>query len=732
MTTTMSGPLVGEFRLEGLGPTPLASYLAALGLLRVIGTQADPAAAGRWERDRFHLRTRLGESAIVSFLLSSYQPTPVLSPWNGGSGFGEKDKSSKEVLDQLAGSTDPRLEPYRRAIVAVRSVPPDENKGRFVQHLRNVLPDDAIEWLDAAVVLSGDDPAFPILLGTGGNDGRLDFSANYMQHVTTVLGLKPSKAKQSADRAEGWLRAVLFDEPGPPNVDVSTGQFSPGGSGGPNSAPTGAGKTLTNPWAFVLMIEGTMLFTAAAVRRRGDPRQLAAAPFTFRPAPVGYASATDEKGRGEVWAPLWQAPMSVAAVRALFAESRMSWDGRPATRSEDAVRSLARLQGDRRIGSFVRYVIAERHGQAHAAVPVGRLMTPSSLRPEVDLTASTDRWLDGVRRLGDAITPSLASRLRACEQAVFDLAQREHATHETAERLVGVLGCVADVERVISRSPRYRDSVNPVSRLRAGDWLPFLQPLFDTKEGRIARALASGHDPHAAQPRSASIRALLSGVGASRSGVEWLEQAAVPAAGPVVVRLAEAAIARDRDVFRSVDDDGVATRSIGLATHRGIPLGDLVDFALGRVDTDRLGLLLQALMMLDWRHDPGTNADGPGSGPTSSERAEASTFRPLPAIPAAVAAVLAHGGDPSLLPVPQGLPRMLVAAPRAAAAALSRSLRVAGYRSHVGPIDASTRHGLAATLLLSPPTSLRNHYRATLLDAAGLISPAAARRYELD
>jgi hypothetical protein len=75
---------------------------------------------------------------------------------------------------------------------------------------------------------------------------------------------------------------------------------------------------------------------------------------------------------------------------------------------------------------------------------------------------------------------------------------------------------------------------------------------------------------------------------------------------------------------------------------------------------------------------------------------------------------------------------MLVAAPRAAAAALSRSLRVAGYQSHVGRVDGSAGHRLAATLLLSLTTPPRLHHRATLLDAAGLISPAAARRHELD
>jgi len=44
----MTSPALTRQVLPGLRPEPLASYLAGLGLIRVIGEQADPAVAAAW------------------------------------------------------------------------------------------------------------------------------------------------------------------------------------------------------------------------------------------------------------------------------------------------------------------------------------------------------------------------------------------------------------------------------------------------------------------------------------------------------------------------------------------------------------------------------------------------------------------------------------------------------------------------------------------------------------
>ena len=62
--------------LDGCAPTPLASYLKALGILRLIssdanhvsGRAADPKARGWWENERFHLRTETQPRRLVPVL----------------------------------------------------------------------------------------------------------------------------------------------------------------------------------------------------------------------------------------------------------------------------------------------------------------------------------------------------------------------------------------------------------------------------------------------------------------------------------------------------------------------------------------------------------------------------------------------------------------------------------------------------------------------------------------
>ena len=58
----------------------------------------------------------------------------------------------------------------------------------MVLEFRNRCPDELLPWIDAAIVLAGDDTFFPPMLGTGGNDGRLEFSTNFHQRLLDVIG----------------------------------------------------------------------------------------------------------------------------------------------------------------------------------------------------------------------------------------------------------------------------------------------------------------------------------------------------------------------------------------------------------------------------------------------------------------------------------------------------------------------------------------------------------------
>ena len=105
--------------LGGCAPAPLAQYLKALGILRVVAEQADAHARGWWEGERFRLATMLDAAALSLFLLSHYAPTPLVSPWNRGSGF---YKANDPGLRPLEGSVAIRFAPIRAAIAAARAL----------------------------------------------------------------------------------------------------------------------------------------------------------------------------------------------------------------------------------------------------------------------------------------------------------------------------------------------------------------------------------------------------------------------------------------------------------------------------------------------------------------------------------------------------------------------------------------------------------------------------------
>ena len=143
-----------------------------------------------------------------------------------------------------------------------------------------------VTWLDAVCALTAAGAKFPPLLGTGGNDGRLEFTNNFMQRVVNVID---PETDSPTVRSEKWLRAALFDTRVKDLlVDTPIGQFAPGNAGGPNAATGFAGESVTNPWDYILMLEGALVFSGAVTRRMASTRPgTLSYPFTVRVAEAG-------------------------------------------------------------------------------------------------------------------------------------------------------------------------------------------------------------------------------------------------------------------------------------------------------------------------------------------------------------------------------------------------------------------------------------------------------------
>lgn len=594
-----------EHRLAGCRPEPLGSYLKALGVLRLVAEQADPTAVGHWDTDGFVLVSALDDEELERFFLEQYRPSPLLSPWNNSSGFGPEGAGELHVIET---SEDPRLAPYRAAIEAARAVlvaadAATWSKEQVLTACRSHLPDACVTWMDAAAVLTDGRAVYPPLLGTGGNDGRLEFSRNFHQRVLDVLGLTTS-----GERARGvWLGDALFDlGRGSGMRGRSPGQFDPGAAGGANSAPVGAADSVLNPWDWVLLLEGSLVLASGSARRLGvGSTGRAAAPFTVDASAGGYASASDaENSRGELWAPLWSRPAALGELRRLFAEGRADWRNGHARSGLDLAKAAASLGVDRGIDAFSRHAFVERFGLSTVAVPVGRVVVQE--RKAVAPLAQLDGWLERVRRGGNP-PAAVAAALRSVDRASFDL-----AVHGGGDRLLRVLVQAAQLEQVIGRSSSFRDriGIDPVAGLDAERWVEALDPRERGPEIRLAVCLASGRD--AGTARSGALRSLLGPIEAAGPGRPTWSRRPAPVTGfgtrPVQVVLAAAHARRAvglvgaRRGAEGTDDEGGLLSS--LPAGATADLSDLADLAAGRVDSQRLEDALAACLLLDWPGRP--------------------------------------------------------------------------------------------------------------------------------
>jgi CRISPR-associated protein Csx17 len=567
--------------LPGLRPEPLASYLAGLGLFRVIGEQADENATAAWNQDTLEITTTVED--IPGWLAEEYRPTPVLSPWNNGSGFGPKDKEPLRRISELREHPSPRLAAFRDAISLAESVRADmgdADKSKLVLEFRNRCPDELLPWIDASVVLAGDDTFFPPLLGTGGNDGRLDFSTNFHQRLLEVIGT-PRSALMAGDLLIGTEVEQLAKAP--------IGQFDPAGAGGPGSSKFGAAESLVNPWGYVLFVEGALLFASSASRRNQFAAGRAAMPFTVSTSPDGSASgAANEESRGEVWAPVWSSDLSLPEVKQLFAEARASWRGRPARRAAEFYGATRTLGVARGVERFTRFGLQRRNGLAFAAVPLAPVYVRE--RPEVALAAKLEDWAN---RFGSGDVSTMVGE----GARRFQKAYLEFARDGGPRRLVAMLATLTSLEQAVGRSGRARENSPVRFAPPADEFLPELAKL-EAAELRVAVGLASCATLGDGGPQRALRHLLLpiepNGKWRDTPVISGFGARVLPAvlADVLIWRSRTAPAERNSSVFR-----GVTTFRAGIR----VPADDLHAFAADRLDPETLDTYLRACLALNWR-----------------------------------------------------------------------------------------------------------------------------------
>jgi len=515
-------------RLDGCAPVPLAHYLKALGILRLVAEQADADARGWWQGERFRLATQLDRHALVAFFNARYRPTPFVAPWLKGSGFyQEKDPA----LSPVETSTAARFEPFRHGIaesraflaelaaadVKVRDIKNETKskqlnkaerdalrqaveyrkrlaeadrrfkalKGELIPRVRAVWRGPHRDWMDAALVLDDARTArFPALLGTGGNDGRLDFTNNFMQRLGDVFDLGSTQGEPTAS-ADGWLSAALWGSPVAGCLQRKMGQFLPGTAGGANNVNGPEGTSLLNPFDFILMMEGSVLFTAHASRRfDAQAAQRAAAPFVIGSHAAGYASAgeSDESARGEQWMPLWDQPMTLAETRRLFAEGRAQIGQATATQPLDIARAAARLGVARGVSAFQRFGYIERNGQSNLAVPLGSFRVQAAPAAHLRCFDDIAAWLARLRRIAaDEGSTRLKQASKRISDCAMDLTQRSGEPSRWQDLLIAM----GEAEAVMKTGSGFK--AQPIPSLRP-EWVQAADD--GSAEVRLALAFA--------------------------------------------------------------------------------------------------------------------------------------------------------------------------------------------------------------------------------------------------
>jgi CRISPR-associated protein Csx17 len=243
------------------------------------------------------------------------------------------------------------------------------------------------------------------------------------------------------------------------------------------------GDSQVNPWDFVLMMEGTVLFSAR-VTRRLDPNAFsrAAAPFAVRSHAIGYGSAGNEKSqRGEQWLPMWGRPATFGEVAALFGEARVQLGRQTANRPVDAARAISRLGVARGINAFTRYGYLERNGQSTLAVPLGRISVREA--PRSHLIDDLAPWMDRLQRLArDKHAPN---RLVFAERRLANAVMASLMHDEAPDRWQAILFAAVEVEQLQATGCGF--GAGPIPPLNP-EWLAACG---DGTEARLAAALGS-------------------------------------------------------------------------------------------------------------------------------------------------------------------------------------------------------------------------------------------------
>jgi len=357
---------------------PLSSYLAAIGLLRIVGEQLDPDARGFWRSGRFHLESKVAIQSIAEFLCNDYRPSPCITPWNKDSGF-PAGSPAREFRDLSA----PRFDEMKRIVDAAAELIPhfaaagssDSNaKASLLEALDLAGDSDAWSaWLGTCAVIYRNQKRelsarFPALLGgTGGAFGRADFGLKFVKALQVAASEHFIAAIIGSDQPDLMIKAgdsLIYDPAS--RCDGQQGY----GVATQDTQESRAGKA--NPALLILLAEGMALFegyamTTAPDGEAGEGSQHAAFTLAVAHNSSGHPSSSWLENDGslceELWCPLWDEPCHYSDVRDALRRIALLPLPRQLRTGTDLALFASRLGRRLNLSGFARYYFPARIGK---------------------------------------------------------------------------------------------------------------------------------------------------------------------------------------------------------------------------------------------------------------------------------------------------------------------------------------------------------------------------------
>ncbi len=449
--------------LPGLRPDSLGNYLASLGLLRLL--------ARRWPEVRIAWKD--GVLHVV-----------------GG------PDSLDTVLNQLVEvATNKQWTTYERGWVGKQKESTKRKSGAPLAEWQAHASEEHLE-LFAAHVVPRDRAHFNPLLGSGGNAGKRAFSDGWKKAVDELK----KESDKSSGQARSELQSLLMGKPASWLLEkLNAASWFSDANKLYNSGQSPYREGLVSPWAMALACEGLPFFAGAASRRLGSrARAVGAFPFVTQAA---AADTSGEAGRdnAEVWAPVWDRPMTLPEVRALFARGRAEVRGRGAVTPAAFATAIVERGVDAGITGFLRFSLGrttsantfEPRFESHIVLPANEIQNHAA-GAATPLASTLERILALADRLPRDEKKGQRWRFAGLrgpiERALIQLA----ASPSDSEVACGMLDAVVAALDKVDRNQGYRARQVSWEPLPV-EWLP---ALFGSEvpppEARLALAAVSG------------------------------------------------------------------------------------------------------------------------------------------------------------------------------------------------------------------------------------------------